>query len=250
MRILFILIFFINSSYAQLSGTINYNLKINNSFSRYPMNYLVLFKNNKSLEIPLKISSNPNEILDSSTGKEIQKVNTIKDLKIPFIYKDFDKHNLLISESIFRDQYLVKDTFNNFTWQIEKGHKKILNYNCTKAITNFRGRNYEAWFSEEIPIPNGPWKFCGLPGLILEIYDTERIYNFELTGINLKADINLDEIKIPLAYQEDNPINYDEFLKIFRDKEKELEAKSRVVNASENSSSTLKITLPPRMEKQ
>jgi hypothetical protein len=39
---------------------------------------------------------------------------------------------------------------------------------CKKATTNFRGRYWEAWYTEEIPIGQGPWKLCGLPGMILK----------------------------------------------------------------------------------
>lgn len=249
MKILFILLFFVNSLHAQISGTINYSLKINNSFSRYPINYLMIFDNNKSLEIPLKLGSNPSEILETSSDKEIQKINTISGLKTPFIYKNFNTKDLTFSESIFRDQYLVKDTFNNFKWIILKEHKKVLDYDCTKATTFFRGRNYEAWFTESISIPNGPWKFCGLPGLILKVNDTENIYNFELTGINIKGELKADDIKIPKPYEKDDLISYSEFIKIFIEKEKELDAKSRVVNTTDNSTSTMRVILPKRMEK-
>lgn len=40
-----------------------------------------------------------------------------------------------------------------------------------------------AWFTHEIPISDGPYKFNGLPGLILEISDTENHYNFTLKGV-------------------------------------------------------------------
>ena len=46
-----------------------------------------------------------------------------------------------------------------------------------------RGRNYHAWFAPEIPLNEGPWKFNGLPGLILEVYDTQDHYHFTLIGM-------------------------------------------------------------------
>ena len=69
-------------------------------------------------------------------------------------------------------------------WQIQPETKEILGFSCQKADCEFRGRKYEAWFTPEIPIDNGPWKFAGLPGLIVAVADTAGLYQFELTGIN------------------------------------------------------------------
>jgi len=49
---------------------------------------------------------------------------------------------------------------------------------CQKAEGDFRGRHYIAWFSNKILIPDGPWKLCGLPGLILEAYDEKKTVYF------------------------------------------------------------------------
>jgi hypothetical protein len=55
------------------------------------------------------------------------------------------------------------------------------------AECDFRGRHYIAWYSEEIPVADGPWKFGGLPGFILEVYDTDSYYRFTLVEVNSKA---------------------------------------------------------------
>ncbi len=68
---------------------------------------------------------------------------------------------------------LVKDSLPNYSWSVlEKETKKIGEFLCKKATTNFRGSEITAWYSEELNIPFGPWKFKGLPGLILELYNT------------------------------------------------------------------------------
>ena len=40
-----------------------------------------------------------------------------------------------------------------------------------------------AWFAPDIPIKRGPWRFNGLPGLILKLYDTDRFYTFEAVSL-------------------------------------------------------------------
>lgn len=58
----------------------------------------------------------------------------------------------------------------------------IMGYECRKATTEFAGRNYTAWFTPEIPLPFGPYKFGGLPGLILKLEDAEQQYIWEAVG--------------------------------------------------------------------
>ncbi|MDR1581955.1 MAG: GLPGLI family protein [Prevotellaceae bacterium] len=69
------------------------------------------------------------------------------------------------------------------TWNLLDDTLTIIGYLCQKATCLFRGRDYIAWFTTEIPISNGPWKFGGLPGLILKIYDTDNFYTWECIGI-------------------------------------------------------------------
>jgi GLPGLI family protein len=68
-------------------------------------------------------------------------------------------------------------------WLIQDDTLTIANYLNQKATCNYRGRNYTAWFAPDIPISNGPWKFGGLPGLIMKVYDDDREFVFECVGI-------------------------------------------------------------------
>lgn len=248
-NILILLILISKISVSQsLSGSINYELKINNENYKFPINYLIVFKGDKSIEIPLKININKEEILETSNNSEIQKIKVLNSSKVPFIYKDFKNKELYNSESIFRNQYLINDTLNNFNWIISNEEKIIENYSCKKAKTKFRGREFEAWYAESIPISNGPWKFCGLPGLILEVYDTEKIYNFKLTGLNLMSKIDIENINIPIDYDIKDVISHKKFVEIYKNKEKEFESSSRVITQTENVSSSFKIKLPKRIE--
>jgi GLPGLI family protein len=68
-------------------------------------------------------------------------------------------------------------------WKIENDTLTIVGHLCQKATCRFRGRIFTAWFTKDIPVNNGPWKFGGLPGLILKIYDHDNLYAFECTCI-------------------------------------------------------------------
>lgn len=73
-------------------------------------------------------------------------------------------------------------------WTLKEEHKEVLGYDCQRATCSFRGRDWEAWFTGEIPLPYGPWKLQGLPGLILEAADTKKEYRFTATGMERPKD--------------------------------------------------------------
>lgn len=85
----------------------------------------------------------------------------------------------------------VKEKKPTIVWDIKSETKKIGNYDCIKAIAEFRGRNYTAWFTTDIPLPYGPWKLQGLPGLILEVYDTNKEVFFYFKNLKYPSDTQI-----------------------------------------------------------
>ncbi|KEY18717.1 GLPGLI family protein [Kaistella antarctica] len=80
------------------------------------------------------------------------------------------------------DKFFVKQDID-LKWNLENEFSKILNYDVQKATTEFAGRKWIAWFTNEIPIQDGPYKFKNLPGLILKVEDSNKNHSFELIGI-------------------------------------------------------------------
>ena len=70
----------------------------------------------------------------------------------------------------------------NFNWKIDSQKEKIGEYNAQKATADFGGRKWTAWFTTDIPFQDGPYKFHGLPGLIVKISDDANNYSWELKG--------------------------------------------------------------------
>ncbi len=89
------------------------------------------------------------------------------------------KNSNINSNYILINDVFVYDTESKMHWNLEKETKKFENYTLQKATTNFGGRHWTAWFCKEINIPEGPYKFRGLPGMIFQIYDDKN--NFEFT---------------------------------------------------------------------
>ena len=71
------------------------------------------------------------------------------------------------------------EELGSMNWNLEDGNKTICGYVCNKATTSYGGRIWVVWYAPEIPSTAGPWKFNGLPGLILAAKDSESIHEFE-----------------------------------------------------------------------
>jgi GLPGLI family protein len=87
-------------------------------------------------------------------------------------------------------------------WQLFDDTLTVGGYLCQKAECRFRGRSYTAWFTPDIPINNGPWKFGGLPGLILKVYDSERKFVFEYAGLESDRQFPIKKFKDLENYNE------------------------------------------------
>ncbi|AZA91626.1 GLPGLI family protein [Chryseobacterium sp. G0162] len=131
--------------------------------------------------------------------EEMEKAKTWKDIskliRMPkFAYK------IVKTYPEMKEQYVDRVSMNlfgyddpvKFTWNILPEKQKIGEYNTQKATTEYGGRKWTAWFSSDIPFQDGPYKFYGLPGLIVKIEDDEKNYSWMLSG-NKKIE-NYDEL--------------------------------------------------------
>lgn len=112
------------------------------------------------------------------------------------IYKGFPEEKISYSYKILRDNLKYEEDLNQFSWEILPENKLIEGYQSQKATTTFAGRNYIAWFTSEIPISEGPYKFNGLPGLILEISDVQNHYNYKLKSFEKFKNPASVELKV------------------------------------------------------
>lgn len=108
-----------------------------------------------------------------------QRKGTVK-YRIIKEYPDFKIASVL---NIGIDYYKVSDDCK-LIWNILPDRQKIGDFNTQKATTEFAGRKWEAWFSSELPFQDGPYKFHGLPGLIIKLQDHTGTHQFELAGIS------------------------------------------------------------------
>lgn len=210
-------------------------------------NYVIYFNGQRSIEFIQKanVQSIPQRENETVEIKTVELKGGKK-----FLYKDFKKKELIVHTGIMFKNYLIDDTLSNFKWKITKERKKILKYSCIKATTRFRGRNYEAWFTEDIPIQNGPWKFCGLPGLIVKICDDKQSFIYHLTEIDFKIRFDEKILELPKEYIKNGTISHEAFMGLYKKKLEENSKLSKVVQTSKNGNySSVTIILPQIMEK-
>jgi GLPGLI family protein len=138
-------------------------------------NALLLFDNNQSLYITRQDSLEGGHIREQTTyaiaGGNQSSVTVVTN-EPGFRYFNDLKNKDFYSRDIGFNY--VKEKTPTIYWKVSDEKKKIGDHVAYKATGKFRGREYTAWFTLDLPLPYGPWKLQGLPGLILEAYDTNK----------------------------------------------------------------------------
>lgn len=100
-----------------------------------------------------------------------------------FVYKHIPSEGKLTFTTYHVDWFKYSEPIPALQWKIEGKDSVIAGYHCQAATTSLRGRQWRAWFTLDIPVSDGPWKLCGLPGLILRATDEQGYFDFDCTGI-------------------------------------------------------------------
>jgi len=100
------------------------------------------------------------------------------------VVKIRDKDRLVFGDPFLngKDRYFADSLFP-MHWQELPDEREVGGLHCKAATAHFKGREYICWYCPDIPIPEGPWKLGGLPGLILEAYDDQENLHFTLSDL-------------------------------------------------------------------
>ncbi|MBR8704150.1 GLPGLI family protein [Porphyromonas levii] len=99
------------------------------------------------------------------------------------LYNPNSNEFIVQEEPPFSSRFQYVDDRADLEWTLGERDTIVSGIECKMATTHFRGRGYVAWYAPEIPLSYGPYKFGGLPGLILSIYDTKRQCEFTIAGL-------------------------------------------------------------------
>lgn len=114
-----------------------------------------------------------------------------------FFIKNHPGNAVYTSERILNLTFDVKDSLHSMKWELMNDTCRILNKKCFAAKTYFRGRSYTAFYSPDYAISDGPWKFGGLPGLILKVKSDDNFIQFTADKImeNYSGKVDLPKIR-------------------------------------------------------
>ncbi|RLD65871.1 MAG: hypothetical protein DRI95_07795 [Bacteroidetes bacterium] len=190
-----------------------YTLNFTNLSSIYQINTKLTFNNNESIYEMDHLNSfaNYDNVVDVDDNIQL----AIKSNENEFVFKSFKNNDVYYSDMISMKKFDIKSKLDTImSWTLSSETKNILGYTCQKAVTEYGGRYYVAYFTSEIPIQNGPWRFHGLPGVILEVESADNVFAIRATIINS----NTSNIKINNPFNTKTVIAWDTFLKIYKKK--------------------------------
>jgi len=196
--VLFFLFFIIVSSSQNKTYKVDYKYVINKQTSKKSLIFNQkesFFVNKDSAE---KDKEEPEVKQDQDSDFDF--TITIKNDYDYIIYKNNRSNRLIFTNKFPFDKtlYKVVDSLPDIKWQIKSEFEKIGNFSCQKAITKFRGRNYSVWFCPDIPTTFGPWKFSGLPGLILEISESTGFFKVMVVSIKEASQLDMNPYRVKL----------------------------------------------------
>ena len=114
------------------------------------------------------------------------------------VYLGYPEGKVSIADRVFIDNYISEEPLEPIQWKInEDSVKNLMGYDCVQAECDLYGRHWVVWYAPELACSSGPWLLRGLPGLIVQAYDTEYLHDFLL--------LSVADRKIPIPF---NLLNY------------------------------------------
>lgn len=215
MRLLISLVFISNLFFSQENkiNFVQYILKTSNGYNETNnLDMFLLFNDSKKIYFtPFLYKDKPYQPIDFEdfTRQDFSK-------NVDEIVKHDAEDNIIYEnkyDMIKNSVYITADKIN-FTWSLKNNFKTILGYKCQQAQTEFRGRIWTVWFTDKVPTQFGPWKFYGLPGLILEARDNLGLFEYSANKIILNSDYQFSKVIENFFAYKDRAIEYKNFVEI------------------------------------
>ncbi|REC50827.1 GLPGLI family protein [Chryseobacterium piscium] len=167
-------------------------LDIDKSGSKYYGQEKFIADSTSQADVERQLKLSPNNISISRNDKP-----GMITYKVTKQYPDFKTH---LFTRISNDSYKIEED-KKTEWKILPDKQKIGEYNAQKATTKYGGREWTAWFSTDLPFQDGPYKFYGLPGLIVKIEDTTGSHSLTLVGNKTIQTTTEKEMNLPQGVQ-------------------------------------------------
>ena len=127
-----------------------------------------------------------------ATFKDKEALKQVSSYEEEVLFKNFPKGKVTNHTRHSLCSWTYEEDWEKPTWEITDSTSTIGGYECMLAVSDYRGRRWYAWFTPEIAISEGPWKLCGLPGLILEARDERNHYQYSAMTIKLNPNRDVE----------------------------------------------------------
>ncbi|MCU4154576.1 GLPGLI family protein [Carboxylicivirga sp. A043] len=176
----------------------------------------------------------------SGAGKRATYKQTTDSTKL---FKDYTNNYFVYEERLGRDYHVIEEELKLFKWNEVGQRDTILGYPCKTAFAEFRGREYQAFYTTELPFTAAPWKLHGLPGVVLRVMTTDDVLVLEAQAVDITDNSNI--VYNPFSNYE--AISYDDFCKHYKNYRKEV-IKKRHQRAKQQNRPAPKNDKAPRIE--
>lgn len=174
------------------TGLLEDNISSDNMLLQIGPNGLSKFSSYKNLTVDsILMRSTQEQIADAAIEGKLSTGEFMT------IYKNYPAGRLTHTEKICQDWFRYEEEMPSLDWELTDSVATVLGYECQSARCKFRGREWTVFYTEDIPLTDGPWKLYGLPGLIMKASDADGHYTFECIGIKSKADRPITIYKVP-----------------------------------------------------
>ncbi|WP_430810255.1 MULTISPECIES: GLPGLI family protein [unclassified Carboxylicivirga] len=159
------------------------------------------------------------------------------------LFKDYNKGTMVYDESLGRDIYIIEEGLDLFNWHTTEECDTLLDYPCKTAFAEFRGREYKAYYTTDLPFTAAPWKFHGLPGVILKVASVDDVLLYQAKSL----EIYETEKALYNPFEHNEAGSYNAFCKDYKAYRKEV-IKIRNKRAKQQNRPAPKNNKAPRVE--
>ena len=195
--LLIVLFCIANSIYAQiykLDYQFNNHVSILNRTNTYNTTLVYDIPNKVSLYTVIKLKEKAKSEQNNTSLVIEEKV-----IDDELIYSNFKTSEMVIQEQIDIEMMNFTEKIPTIKWELSNETKVENDYNLKKAMATFRGRNYTAWYTLDIPVNVGPWKLHGLPGAIVSVDEDKGRYSWQLKDVK-KIEVTAEKAMATKAH--------------------------------------------------
>ncbi|MBL4939384.1 MAG: GLPGLI family protein [Lutibacter sp.] len=175
------LFFIIISNYVYSQNSIEIEYAFNDNASIYNSKLILTDSISLFTIYDTKIKEKENDVVNTEKGISIR-ISKPKSQNRTLLQSNYDSL-IYYNMNLGKKFYTITELKPKFEWVLEERSKTILNFKCNSAKMKFRNKEYVAYYTTEIPFNGGPWKYNGLPGLILELKSLDNKINFRALSI-------------------------------------------------------------------